>query len=168
MCAEEIFTEDELDAGHRGLIKKQENAMVKEQQLSAQQIMFVNHLFEANMDVGIAAERAAVTVKTAKDWVEYEGPVANYIADRLNEMSEATNLQVEDIVKGLLKEAQREPSGPKDKTVSHAARVSAWSHLAKYKGMMDKGSSNSRRKVSVNINIGGDVNSIEGESDECN
>lgn len=134
--------------------------------LSAQQVMFVNHLFECNMDVGLASERAAVPIKLAKKWVEFEGPVATYISKRLNEVSAAVNLKVEDIVEGLLKEATREPRGPNDKTVSHAARVSAWSHLAKYKGMMDKGSSNSGRRVAVNINIGGNVGSIEGESDD--
>ncbi len=161
----EIFTEKELTPLDQAAVRKRELEAQRAEALSPQQIMFVNHLFESNMDVTIASERAAVKLSRAKEWVEKDGPVANYIANRLNEMSAAVNLKVEDIVGGLLEEAKRQPSGPKDKTVSHAARVSAWSHLAKYKGMMDKGSSGSSRRVSVNINIGGDVGSIEGEED---
>lgn len=121
------------------------------------QAIFVNHLFEANMDISTAASRTGVTVKTARNWVEQEGPVSELIGSRLEELAKSSKVTVEAIVERLWEEGTRMPIDSEDKTVSHAARVSALSHLAKFKGMFDKGSGTKKNRVSVNINVAGDA-----------
>jgi phage terminase small subunit len=56
--------------------------------------------------------------------------VAAAVATRSEKVTEKADVTTEDIVSGLKKEAEREDEGS-----SHAARVSAWSHLGKYRGM---------------------------------
>lgn len=130
-------------------------------------VMFVNHLFECNMDVPTAAERTGIKRSVAADWVEHEGPVSDYLAQRLSEMSERVNLTVEDVVAALWAEANRMPQHDEDKTVSHSARVAALGHLAKYKGMFDK-TPVSQAAVKVHINIEGNANLEYHEDDARN
>lgn len=125
-------------------------------------IVFLNHLFECNMDIATAAMRTGIKTSKAREWVEKDGPVADKIIERLNEMSLAAKVTVEKVIEGLYEEATRLPAHDKDITVTHAARVSAWSILAKYKGMLDKGAGNRKQNVSVNINIEGDA-TIKGD-----
>ena len=158
MSGNEIYTPSELIPLDLMLERKAEMTEQRQNKLSLSQMMFVNHLFETNMDVEMAAQRAAVSVKKAREWIDRDGVVSEYIATRLNEVSAAVNLTVEEVVTGLLKEAKREPS----KLSSASSRVAAWAHLAKYKGMMDKGNTGNKRVVKVNINIGGDA-TITGE-----
>lgn len=127
----------------------------RKNKLSPIQGLFVNHFFEANMDLSLAASRAGVSVKQAKDWIDDEtGPVSELIARKLEEISKRTNVTVDSIVEALWNEANRMPVDSEDKTVSHAARVSALSHLAKFKGMFEKGAKNNGVKVTLNIDTG--------------
>lgn len=137
----------------------------RKSKLSPLQAIFVNHFFESNMDLSTSAGRTGIKIDTARAWVEQPGPVSDLIGSRLQEMAETSKVTVDTIIQGLFDEATRLPAHDEDKTVSHAARVSAWSHLAKYKGMFDKGASNKGTKVSVNIDIGGDAH-ISGGGDE--
>jgi hypothetical protein len=115
-------------------------------------IGFVNAYFASNFNVVEAARKMDVPLKQAQNWVEQEGPVSDYIARRLSKMSERTDVTLEEIISLLVKEATREAEHTKDKTVSHAARVSALNSLAKLKGGFDK-KSGEGKKVSVNIQI---------------
>lgn len=143
-----------------------ENARIERaNKLSPIQSIFVNHLLECNMDVSAAAGRTGVKVKVAREWVEHEGPVSQLIEMRLAEIATRTNVTVDKIVQALWDEANRMPVDTEDKTASHAARVSALSHLAKYKGMFDKGGKANKANVKVNINVGGNA-TISGEETE--
>lgn len=143
------------------------NAVTQERssKLSPLQAIFINHFFESNMDLATSASRTGVKVDTCRKWVEEPGPVSDLIGSRLQDMAETSKVTVDTIIQGLYEEATRLPSHDEDKTVSHAARVSAWSHLAKYKGMFDKGASNKGTKVNVHIDVGGDANISGGEED---
>lgn len=164
--APDYLPDNFLEPIENGLARKQEVAAARKSVLSPLQAIFVNHFFEANMDISVAAQRTGVKVPTARDWVEQDGAVADLIGSRLQEMAERSKVNVDTIVQGLYEEATRLPAHDEDKTVSHAARVSAWSHLAKYKGMFDKGNKGNNARVNVNIDIGGDVASISGGETE--
>lgn len=146
--------------------RKQMVAAERKSKLTPIQSIFVNHFFECNMDVGMAASRSGVKLPTARDWIEQAGPVSDLIGSRLAEMAQSSKVTVEAIVDRLWDEGTRMPVDSEDKTVSHAARVAALSHLAKFKGMFDKGARNGSTRVSVNINIDGDVNEINGGDEE--
>lgn len=130
-------------------------AAERRNKLTPMQGLFVNHFFESNMDVSAAAKRTGITVGEAQKWIETEGPVSWLIADRLDQLSKSSQVTVEKIVEALWEEGTRMPIDSEDKTVSHAARVSALSHLAKFKGMFDKGNKGQGAKVTVNIDLGG-------------
>lgn len=145
------------------------NAVIeaRKAKLTPLQGLFVNHFFECNMDISVAAQRTGVKVARAREWVEQEGgPVAELIGLRLAEMAETSKVTVDAIVAALWAEGTRMPVHDEDKTVSHAARVSALSHLAKFKGMFDKGNKGGGKHVSVNIDIGGDATISGEESDD--
>lgn len=145
------------------LARKQAVTDERRSKLSPMQALFVNHFFEANLDITEAAKRTGVKVETARGWIEAEtGPVSELIGQRLQQMAERSMVTVDTIVQGLYEEATRMPQDLEDKTVSHAARVSAWSHLAKFKGMFDKGSGKTAAKITVNIDTGSDQISVEG------
>lgn len=80
-----------------------------------------------------AAIRAGYSEKTAGA-VGHENlkkpEIQDSLKDAIEKRSEESGLTVEKIWKGLLSEATRDGEGS-----SHSARVSAWAHLAKYKGM---------------------------------
>lgn len=147
------------------LERKKELDRERRGKLTPQQAIFVNHFFECNCDVGQAAHRTGIKVRDANKWVEEEGPVSELIGSRLEEMAENSKVTVAAIVEKLWEEGTRMPVDTEDKTVSHAARVSALSHLAKHKGMFDKGNSGNKKQVVVNIDIGGNAppTTIEGE-----
>lgn len=148
-----------------GLERKKQIDAERKNKLTPQQAIFVNHLLEANMDVSIAAQRTGVEMKKAREWVEMEGPVSDKIVARLIELEQKSKVTVDTITAQLWEEATRMPVDTDDKTVSHAARVSALSHLARYKGMFDKAMTNQPQKVVVNIDIGGDA-TVTGGTDE--
>jgi phage terminase small subunit len=56
--------------------------------------------------------------------------IAEAVAERSAKVTEKADITTEEIVAGLKREAEREEEGS-----SHAARVSAWGHLGKYRGM---------------------------------
>lgn len=148
------------------LERKQEIAELRKNTLSPIQAIFVNHFFESNCDISVSAARCGIKVGQARKWIEEPGPVFDLVAARLQEMAEQSKVTVAAIVDGLYNEANRMPVDTDDKTVSHAARVAAWSHLAKYKGMFDKGGKSSGKKIVVNIDIDGDANISGGETSE--
>lgn len=171
MSGQEIKPEyipDQFLAPVEDQIERSKQAIAERKaKLTPLQGLFVNHFFECNMDVSLAASRTGVKVSTARGWVETEGtPVSELIGSRLAEMAEQSKVTVATIVQALWDEANRMPVDTDDKTVSHAARVAALAHLAKYKGMFDKGAGRTDRKISVNINVGGDAEISGGEVDD--
>lgn len=148
------------------LERKKEVMAERRSKLTPQQSIFINHYFEVNCDIRVAAERTGVKVAKAREWIESEGPVSDKIAERLQEMESKSKVTVADIEEALWTEATRLPQSTKDITVTHAARVSALNNLAKYKGMFDKGNASKGKQVVVNIDIGGNVESISGGEEE--
>lgn len=159
------YLPDNLDSIEDALVRKQAVTLERASKLQPLQALFVNHLFECNMDIGVAAHRTGIKVPTARKWVEGAGPTSDLIGLRLGELAKQSKITVETIVQGLHAEATRMPKDVEDKTVSMAARVSAWSHLAKYKGMYDKGSKVGAQNILVNIDVSGDA-SISGGGNE--
>jgi len=156
------YLPDNLDSIEDKLARKKAVATERSSKLQPLQAIFVNHLFECNMDMSTAAQRTGVKMPTARKWVEEAGPTSDLIGSRLEELAEQSKVTVEVIVQGLYDEATRMPEHDEDKTVSMSARVSAWSHLAKYKGMFDKGNKAGAQNVLVNIDVSGDA-TISGE-----
>jgi hypothetical protein len=145
----EPMDEEPLD---QALKRKQVRDEERRNKLDPIHVAFVNHFFDTGMDIPKAAERTGVPVAKAREWVQEEGPVADYIQRRLAKMSEETDVSIEEIIRLLYREATREPEGPEDKTISHGARVSALDKLARLKGGYDKTGSGAS-KVNVNINM---------------
>lgn len=148
------------------LERKAEVDNLRRNSLTPMQAIFVNHFFEANCDIGQAASRTGIKVKKAREWIEQPGPVFDLVSHRLQELAEQSKVTVAAIVDRLWEEGTRMPVDTEDRTVSHAARVAALSHLAKYKGMFDKGGNKGNKKIMVNINIDGDAKIDGGETDE--
>lgn len=146
------------------LERKQALDRERKNKLSPQQAIFVNHLLEVNMDIALAAQRTGIKVEKAAQWVEFEGPVSDLIESRLKELESKSKITVDTITLALWEEATRMPVDTDDKTVTHSARVSALSHLARYKGMFDKAMTSQPQKVTVNIDISGNA-TISGDSD---
>ncbi|MCK5602752.1 hypothetical protein KAR91_12805 [Candidatus Pacearchaeota archaeon] len=145
------------------LARKKAVTLERASKLQPLQAIFVNHLFECNMDIAIAAQRTGVKTLKARSWVETAGPTSDLIGSRLEELAKQSKVTVDVIVQGLFAEANRMPEHDEDKTVSMAARVSAWSHLAKYKGMFDKGNKGGTQNGLVNIDVTGDAAISGGE-----
>lgn len=87
--------------------------------------------------IDLNATQAAIRAGYSKKTAEVQGPrllgnvrVQEAVKKAIDERSEESGVTVERIWKGLLTEAERQGDGS-----SHSARVSAWAHLAKYKGM---------------------------------
>lgn len=100
--------------------------------LTPKQQRFVEE-YLIDLNASQAAIRAGYSEKTAGA-VGHENlkkpEIQDSLKDAIEKRSEESGLTVEKIWKGLLSEATRDGEGS-----SHSARVSAWAHLAKYKGM---------------------------------
>lgn len=100
--------------------------------LNPKQQRFVQE-YLVDLNATQAAIRAGYSEKTAGQ-IGAENlkkpEIASLIKEALDKHTEEAGLTVQDIVDGLLLEARRDGEG-----ASHAARVSAWQALAKYKGM---------------------------------
>jgi len=132
--------------------------------LSPLQVAFVNHFFLKQMNIGDAADATGIPMRQAHDWLEEGHPVSEYIARRLEKMTDQVDVTMEEIIMGLKAEATRMPDGKDDKTVSHAARVGAWDKLARIKGGYNAGGGKNKSKVTVNINLAPDKQEIDVEA----
>ena len=137
--------------------------------LMPQHIAFVNAYFNNKFDLALSAEAVGISRDTARKWVEQDGPVQTYLAKRLEQYAQASDISLDEIVGLLIKEATREPSGPGDKSVNHMARVASLDTLAKIKGAYVK-EKPVERKITVNINVGSPKDAqmvtVEGSVDE--
>lgn len=97
--------------------------------LSAKQQRFVEE-YLIDFNATQAAGRAGYSDPNYGRQLITHPNVAPEIAARMKALSEKADVTTEEIVAGLKKEATRE-----DDDASHAARVSAWAHLGKYRGM---------------------------------
>ncbi len=100
--------------------------------LTAKQQRFVEE-YLVDLNATQAAIRAGYSERTAGS-VGNENlkkpEIQKAITGRMNRLADESDLTVKRIWEGLLKEAEYYEDGS-----SHSARVSAWAHLAKYKGM---------------------------------
>lgn len=146
--------------------RSKELAEARAQTVTPMMIAFTNAFFDARFDIALAADKSGVPFKQARSWVEDEGPCKDYISRRLESVCHQSDISLQEVVGLLIKEATREAADTKDKTVSHAARVSALNTLAKIKGGFTKGTGDGK-KVQVNINIGGNAPvTIDGKTGE--
>ncbi len=135
---------------HRSLATAQEgqaggwtSGKMSEKKLTPKQQRFVDqYLIDVNAKQ--AAIRAGYSAKTA----EVQGcrllrkvQVQQSIQKGQEALSERTLVAQDDVVRGLLKEAEYMDEGS-----SHSARVSAWAHLGKHLGIFTD-----------NLNLGGEV-----------
>ncbi len=111
--------------------------------LTPKQARFVEE-YLIDLNATAAAKRAGYSAKTA----EVQGcrllrkvQVQQSIQKGQEALSERTLVAQDDVVRGLLKEAEYMDEGS-----SHSARVSAWAHLGKHLGMFTD-----------NLNLGGSV-----------
>ncbi|MBV1928622.1 MAG: terminase small subunit [Gammaproteobacteria bacterium] len=114
--------------------------------LTAKQQAFCETYVSNGFNATQAALSAGYSKKTAKD-IACENlakpNIAEYIASFKDEASERALVTVEDVVKGLMKEAQ----GIGEDT-STSARVNAWKALSDYTGGFD---SNKQQNINVDM-----------------
>lgn len=100
--------------------------------LTTKQQRFVEE-YMVDFNATQAAIRAGYSKKTA-DVIGCENlgkpKIAKAIAERGRKLTEKADVTTTEIVEGLKREANRE-----DDDATHSARVSAWAHLGKYRGM---------------------------------
>ncbi|AUR86452.1 terminase small subunit, partial [Vibrio phage 1.085.O._10N.222.51.E3] len=115
--------------------------------LTAKQQRFIEEYCSNGFNATKAAISAGYSEKTAKD-IACQNLAKVYIQDEIEAfMSKATEralVTTEDVVRGLLAEAQYTDEG-----ASPSARVSAWKALTDYTGGFD----NNRKKVDANVMI---------------
>lgn len=100
--------------------------------LTEKQDMFVKE-YLIDLNATQAAIRSGYSEKTAQEQSSRllsNVMIAEAVAKAQQERSERTEITQDDVVRGLLKEAQFTGTG-----ATHGARVSAWSQLGKHLGM---------------------------------
>ena len=162
----DILTPEEQRPLDVALARQREIRAERQEILNPLQLGFINHYFDVQFDLPLAAQRAGIPLKQARAWIETEGhPVAEHIGRRLEAICKQTDISMEHLIELLYAEATRMPDGKEDFTVSHAARISALDKLVKIRGGYEK-TGGGGAKVSVNIQINSDEANVELKGDE--
>lgn len=121
--------------------------------LTAKQARFVEE-YLIDLNATQAAIRAGYSEKTAEQLgyqLLQKTSVLEAVEEAKNQVSKRTELTVDMVVQGLLKEAQDYAEG-----TTQSARVSAWAHLGKHLGMFKEKiehSGDPNNPINHNLNI---------------
>ena len=84
----DILTPEETRPLDAALARQREIRAERQEILNPLQLAFINHYFDCQLDLPLAAQRAGIPPKQARAWIETEGhPVAEHIGRRLAEVA---------------------------------------------------------------------------------